>query len=217
MRVRMVAVTAVGAAMALGASAAPALATKIEEPPKEFEASASGKTKIASAGLQLFRFKAFEEKPKTITVKCHSAAGSGTVTEGKSAAMKMTVTFGECESRKRSKVKASPVEIEYFSDGRFKILSELVFSLEGVIPCTIKIGAQSVNEETKKPPILFTNVALGETKDLGISTKTHLHEGEEGIEYEIGCAGEELSVSGENGVYKGTLIAELIKGSLGIS
>lgn len=207
MRLGSVKVGLLSTVIAFAVIVAPASAKK-EEVPKEFEASKSGKTLDEGVGVQEFKFKPY-------TIKCTTAPSSGEVTEGKSKALVDKVKLGGCSYGKKAEARVTPIEFEFLSNGMFKILNEVKFTLMAS-KCTILIEPQEVGEEeSRKKNVTYADKG---TK-LEIKTKIHLKEhGEEGgLSYEFGKVCEKFEEpSGENGQYKGTLLDEVSEGTLGI-
>jgi hypothetical protein len=191
---------------------APAMAKK-EEVVQEFEASAAGKTKGEGSGTQEFKFKPY-------TIKCTEAPSSGEVTETKFKALVDKVKLGGCTYGRKAEAKVTPIEFEFLSNGTFKILNEVKFTLVAS-KCTIVIEPQTIGEEeSRRKNVSYANEGGESGKKLEIKTnvKTTEHGESDGISYEFGKICEKFEEpSGEGGKYKGTLVDELEKGTLGIS
>jgi hypothetical protein len=194
--------------IAFAVIAAPASARK-EEVPKEFEASAAGKTAGVGTGIQEFKFKPY-------TIKCKTATSTGEVTEVKFKALVDKVKFEECSYGRKAEASVNPIEFEFLSNGHFNILNEVKFRLIAS-KCTINVEPQEVGEEeSRHKDVTYANKG-GELK---IKTSVHLvEEGESGgLAYEFGRVCEKFEEpSGENGIYKGSLLDGLESGTLGIS
>jgi hypothetical protein len=199
-------------ALAFAAVAAPAMAKK-EEVLREFEASASGKTKGEGVGVQEFKFKPY-------TIKCTEAPSSGEVTEGKFNALVDKVKLGGCSYGRKAEAKVTPIEFEFLSNGTFKILNEVKFTLVAS-KCTIVLEPQTVGEEeSRHKNVSYSDRGSEAGKELEIKTsvKTTEHGESGGIAYEFGGICEKFEEpSGEGGKYKGSLLDELEKGTLGVS
>lgn len=203
---RVLAILVSVAVAALGLSAS-ALAK--EKPPVEFEASATGKTKDVALNTQIFKFKPY-------TVKCKEASSTGTVEETKFTTLADKVTFKGCTYGHKAEAKVSPIEFEFSSEeGAFTIVNEPTITLVQS-KCTITIEeGQTVGEEHRA--VSYATKGEMPARELEIKTKVHLieHGTEGGISYTFGKVCEKFEESsGENGVYEGNLLDELVKGEL---
>jgi hypothetical protein len=126
------------------------------------------------------------------------------------------VKFDECSYGRKAEATVNPIEFEFLSNGHFNILNEVKFRLIAS-KCTINVEPQEVGEEeSRHKDVTYANKG-GELK---IKTSVHLvEEGESGgLAYEFGRVCEKFEEpSGENGIYKGSLLDGLESGTLGIS
>ena len=194
--------------IAFAVTAVPASA-KREILPKEFEASISGKTADVAVGVQEFKFKPY-------TIKCKTATSTGEVTEGKLTALVDKVKYGGCTYGRKAEATVNQIEFEFLGNGNFKILNEVKFRLIAS-KCTINVEPQEVGEEElRKKEVTYSK----DRSSLKIATDVHLtEEGQAGgLAYEFGRVCEKFEEpSGENGIYKGTLLDTLEGGTLGVS
>lgn len=125
------------------------------------------------------------------TVKCSTAATSGTVTELEAASQVVTVKYGSCTAFGFASVEISPAEYRLYASGKVDVLNTITINVP-LGGCKVTVGPQN---------------GLGSVSYENNSGKIKESSNVTGITYT--STGGLCGSSGSNGVYKGNNEVEL--------